>query len=78
MSSVLSAWSGTAVAMPDGAFYLWIPVADGWEFTRRLAHDGGALVSPGDFYGAGGSNNVRVVVVQPDDRIELLAQRLGL
>jgi aspartate/methionine/tyrosine aminotransferase len=35
------------------------------------------LVSPGDFYGAGGANNVRVAVVQPDDKIELLARRLG-
>jgi aspartate/methionine/tyrosine aminotransferase len=43
-----------------------------------LATEGGALVSPGDFYGAGGSNNVRVAVVQPDARIELMAQRLGV
>jgi len=34
-------------------------------------------VSPGDFYGAGGANNVRVAVVQPDDRIDLVIQRLG-
>jgi aspartate/methionine/tyrosine aminotransferase len=43
-----------------------------------LATEGGALVSPGDFYGDGGSNNVRVAVVQPDARIELMAQRLGV
>jgi aspartate/methionine/tyrosine aminotransferase len=35
-------------------------------------------VSPGDFYGAGGAQNVRVAVVQPDERIELLAARLGV
>ena len=43
---------------------------DGWAFTEQLAREGGALVSPGDFYGSGGANNVRVAVVQPDDRIE--------
>ena len=40
--------------------------------------EGGALVSPGDFYGAGGANNVRVAVVQTDDRIEQVAERLGV
>jgi len=42
-----------------------------------LAREGGALISPGDFYGSGGANNVRVAVVQPDDKIELVANRLG-
>ena len=62
--------------LPGGAFYLWIPVLDGWDFTERLAADGGALVSPGEFYGADGSDFVRVAVVQPDERIELVARRL--
>ena len=77
-AEVLSKWSGRNIDLPAGGFYLWFDATDGWEFAERLATEGGALVSPGDFYGAGGSNNVRVAVVQPDDRIELLAQRLGL
>jgi aspartate/methionine/tyrosine aminotransferase len=77
-AQVLSKWSGRTIDLPAGGFYLWFDATDGWEFAERLATEGGALVSPGDFYGAGGSNNVRVAVVQPDDRIELLAQRLGL
>ena len=48
------------------------------SFAERLAREGGALVSPGDFYGAGGASHVRVAVVQPDERIELVATRLGL
>jgi aspartate/methionine/tyrosine aminotransferase len=75
-ADVLSRWSGINIGQPAGGFYLWFDARDGWEFAERLARDGGALVSPGDFYGAGGANNVRVAVVQPDDRIELLAQRL--
>ena len=77
MASVLSAWSGIDVARPQGAFYLWIPVTDGWEFTERLAAQGGAIVSPGEFYGPDGAAFVRVAVVQPDDRIELVAERLS-
>ncbi|MGA1426088.1 MAG: aminotransferase class I/II-fold pyridoxal phosphate-dependent enzyme, partial [Ilumatobacteraceae bacterium] len=77
VAEVLSAWSGLRIGMPDGGFYLWFDARDGWEFAERLAREGGALVSPGDFYGAGGANNVRVAVVQPDHRIDVLARRLG-
>ena len=76
MATVLTEWSGTPVTFPDGAFYLWIPTDDGWDFTRRLAHAGGALVSPGEFYGPAGSGHVRVAVVQPDDRIDVVVDRL--
>lgn len=78
MAHVLSAWSGLDVPLPAGGFYLWFDAHDGWAFAERLAVEGGALVSPGDFYGAGGANNVRVAVVQTDDRIERVAQRLGV
>jgi succinyldiaminopimelate transaminase len=77
-ADVLSAWSGCDIELPAGGFYLWFDAGDGWVFAERLAADGGALVSPGDFYGAGGAAFVRVAVVQPDDRIELVATRLGL
>lgn len=77
-AEILAKWSGVAVSLPAGGFYLWFDSGDGWAFAERLARDGGALVSPGDFYGAGGANNVRVAVVQPDERIELLARRLGI
>jgi succinyldiaminopimelate transaminase len=78
MAEVLSKWSGIAIGPPAGSFYLWFDAGDGWQFAERVATEGGALVSPGDFYGAGGAQNVRVAVVQPDDRIELVAQRLGV
>jgi succinyldiaminopimelate transaminase len=78
MAEVLGAWLGHPVPLPDGGFYLWFPVGDGWELAERLAREGGALVSPGEFYGSSVSDHVRVAVVQPDDRIELVAQRLGV
>lgn len=76
LAEVLGEWSGEPVPLPDGAFYLWIPVDDGWGYTDRLARAGGALVSPGEFYGGAGRRHVRAAVVQPDDRIELVADRL--
>ena len=78
LGKVFSMWSGVDVPFPAGGFYLWFDAGDGWEFAERLAREGGALVSPGDFYGAGGAQNVRAAVVQPDDRIELVAGRLGV
>jgi len=77
LADVFGAWAGIDVAQPAGAFYLWIPVDDGWGFTERLAADGGTLVSPGEFYGPDGASFVRVAVVQPDERIQLVADRLS-
>ena len=65
--------------LPEGGFYLWAPAPDGdaWAFTRRLAVEAGCLVSPGDFYGEAGAAHVRVAVVQPLERLELVASRVG-
>ena len=73
------ALAGVAAPSPAGAFYLWAPAPEGdaWGLARRLATDGGVLVSPGDFYGPEGSRFVRVAVVQPDDRIALVGERLS-
>jgi succinyldiaminopimelate transaminase len=77
--AALSRWGGIDVTMPGGGFYLWVAAPDGdaWAFTNRLAAEGGALVSPGIFYGEAGAGHVRVAMVQPMDRLELVAKRLG-
>jgi succinyldiaminopimelate transaminase len=66
--------------MPAGGFYLWAPVTggDAWAFTEDLAARGGALVSPGDLYGEAGAGYVRIALVQPMNRLELVAERLGM
>lgn len=70
--------AGIAAERPPGTFYLWVmaPGGDAWALAHRLAAEGGMLVSPGEFYGPAGSGHVRIAVVQPDDRLELAAQRL--
>ena len=80
---------GITAEMPAGGFYLWVaaPADDSgdlrepgegpeWALTRRLAAAGGCLVSPGEFYGTTGVGFVRIALVQPDERIELVASRL--
>ena len=82
---------GLDAHVPAGGFYLWVPVpvwaseaagdvsgAGAWMLTEALAQTAGVLVSPGELYGDSGAGFVRVAAVQPDERIELVAQRLSL
>ncbi|MCB1006467.1 MAG: succinyldiaminopimelate transaminase [Acidimicrobiales bacterium] len=77
LAGVLSA-AGVPCELPDGGFYLWprVPDGDAWAFARRLAERGGALCSPGEFYGPAASGHVRFAVVQPVERLEVLRDRL--
>jgi aspartate/methionine/tyrosine aminotransferase len=80
MAETLGAF-GCPVELPAGGFYLWVPVPeryrDAWVMARDLAQWGGLLVSPGDLYGDGGAGFARLAVVQPMERLELVAARLG-
>lgn len=70
---------GMSCPEPAGSFYLWCQAPDGydgWGAAAWLAENGGVLVAPGDLYGSAGSDHVRVAVVQPDDRIQLVTDRL--
>lgn len=66
--------------LPQGGFYLWAEAPDGqaWALVDRLAREAGCLVSPGDTYGKAGERYIRVALVQPDDKLELVARRLGV
>jgi succinyldiaminopimelate transaminase len=68
-----------SVDLPEGAFYLWAaaPGGDAWAAARDLAERAGIVVSPGEFYGPDSTGYFRVAAVQPDDRIELAAARVG-
>jgi succinyldiaminopimelate transaminase len=71
--------AGYQAQLPAGAFYLWVaaPGGDAWATARDLAKRAGIVVSPGEFYGPHGAGFVRVAAVQPDERIELAASRVG-
>jgi succinyldiaminopimelate transaminase len=68
---------GYDAPLPAGAFYLWAAAADAWAAARDLAERAGMVVSPGDFYGPAGADHFRVAAVAPDDRIDMLAKRVG-
>jgi aspartate/methionine/tyrosine aminotransferase len=70
---------GVECPLPGGGFYLWAPVPGGdeWRFTNWLASSGGALVSPGSFYGPAGGGYIRVAVVAPRSALERLGSRLS-
>jgi succinyldiaminopimelate transaminase len=70
---------GLEVTLPGGGFYLWVPApgGDAWVLAERLAAELGVVVSPGEFYGDAHPGFVRVAVVQPDERLDLVEQRAG-
>jgi len=72
--------AGCPVALPEGGFYLWVPVPERFDGAwsspptwrrPRVARE------PGDLYGEHGAGFVRLAVVQPMDRLELAAERLA-
>jgi succinyldiaminopimelate transaminase len=71
---------GVDCELPGGGFYLWAPAPgrDGWAWTHWLAEHGGVLVSPGSFYGPTGEGYVRLAMVAPVERLDLVAERLGV
>ena len=78
LASVLTA-AGCPTSLPSGGFYLWPAVpprwTDGWAMAEDLAKVAGLLVSPGELYG--GAGHVRIAVVQPMERLVLVANRLA-
>jgi succinyldiaminopimelate transaminase len=81
MVAILASY-GCPVSLPEGGFYLWVPVpagrwTDAWAMAESLARHGGLLVSPGDLYGDAGAGHVRIAVVQPMERLALVGARLG-
>lgn len=77
---ILSEAFGITASLPGGGLYLWFPAprGDAWAFAERLAVEGGCLVTPGEFFGPAGATHVRLAVVAPDTRLDLVAHRLGV
>jgi succinyldiaminopimelate transaminase len=83
--------NGIDAHLPAGSFYLWVAVPEGfsqnqgdgpegdrpaWALASWLARHGGVLVAPGDTYGPAGARHVRIALVQPEERLALVAHRL--
>ncbi len=86
LASVLGA-AGIPAGMPAGGFYLWVAAPErvallpgtsgGGRLARYLAERAGALVSPGEAYGPAGRDHARLALVQPMERLRLVADRLA-
>ena len=61
---------------PQAGLYLWAsrPGHDGWGSVAALA-GAGILVAPGEFYGAAGTDHVRVALTATDERVRSAADR---
>ena len=69
--------AGYRVDHSDAGLYLWATRGeDAWATVGGLA-DRGILAAPGSFYGAAGSQHVRVALTATDERIEVAAHRLS-
>jgi aspartate/methionine/tyrosine aminotransferase len=58
---------------PEGAFFLWVGLngraADGRAFARQLLQEQKVLVSPGDVFGPGGTDHIRISYAMEDGRL---------
>lgn len=77
---------GPDVALPDGGFFLWLPVGDGEAFARRAWGEAGVKVLPGGYLGYEdpatgnpGTSYVRVALVHDETATtEALVRLRGL
>ena len=65
----------STIRMP--AFICGLPVASHAGTASRGWLPRGILVAPGDFYGAGGAQHVRVALTATDERIAAAVHRLS-
>jgi succinyldiaminopimelate transaminase len=81
-AAALDALEGFGLAHDGGTstFYLWLRDAadgeDGWGIAARLAQRG-LVVAPGDLYGPGGVDHVRLSLTVTDDQLTLALDRLA-
>jgi aspartate/methionine/tyrosine aminotransferase len=68
---------GLRIDDSQAGLYLWATAGeDSWVTVGRLA-DRGILVAPGAFYGAAGTQHVRIALTGTDERIATAAGRLA-
>ena len=68
--------AGFRIDHSEASLYLWATRDEPcWDTVRALA-DVGILVAPGEFYGPGGAQHVRVAFTATDERVAAAVQRL--
>jgi succinyldiaminopimelate transaminase len=68
--------AGYRIDHSEAGLYLWATAGEPGRVTVRRLAETGILVAPGEFYGPGGGQHVRVALTATDERIEAAAERL--
>ncbi|MCT7656992.1 succinyldiaminopimelate transaminase [Mycobacterium deserti] len=68
--------AGLTVDHSEAGLYLWATRGEPCRDTVAWLAQSGILVAPGEFYGPGGSQHVRVALTATDERISAAVQRL--
>jgi succinyldiaminopimelate transaminase len=69
--------AGFRIDHSEASLYLWATRREACMDTVDWLAQRGILVAPGDFYGAAGSEHVRVALTATDERVESAAGRLA-
>jgi aspartate/methionine/tyrosine aminotransferase len=69
--------AGFAVEHSEAGLYLWASRGEGCHKTVAWLAERGILVAPGEFYGPGGAQHVRVALTATDERIDAAVERLN-
>jgi succinyldiaminopimelate transaminase len=68
---------GLTIEHSEGGLYLWATRGEPCRDTVAWFAQHGILVAPGEFYGLGGANHVRIALTATDERIAAAASRLA-
>jgi aspartate/methionine/tyrosine aminotransferase len=68
--------AGLTVDHSEAGLYIWATRGEQCRDTVAWLAERGILVAPGEFYGPGGSQHVRVALTATDERIGAAVQRL--
>ena len=68
--------AGFAIDYSDAGLYLWATRGEPCHHSVAWLAKRGILVAPGDFYGPGGAQHVRVALTATDERISAAVKRL--
>jgi succinyldiaminopimelate transaminase len=69
--------AGFTIDHSEGSLYLWATRGEPCRDTVAWLAERGILAAPGDFYGPGGAQHVRVAFTATDERIAAAAERLA-
>ncbi len=69
--------AGFTVSYSEAGLYVWATRGEPCRDTMAWLANRGILAAPGDFYGAAGSQHVRLAITATDERIAAAADRLA-